>query len=265
MGSIVALRFCPEIRNLVCRMGFYGELEDLPLQDILYVISSHGKSGLLTLQTPSHDISLKFDRGAVASVTTSDGSLKIGQLLVSQGYVTNEQIEHALGIQSVNPDSARIGDVLIEVGYVTREQIQDAVNAQLGASIFRILVQRSGTFAFESTTRVDTDPIASGIRLESMVLNAMRMADEWSAVHDPSMRIELTDELIDSTTIDQLSDDERSVVMTVLNGDTTIDVIALRCGLDAGQFKVALDSLKHRGIVRLSAMDLSDNAPVEAS
>jgi hypothetical protein len=246
-------------------MGFHGDLEDLPLQDILYVVTSHGKSGLLTLQTPSHDISLKFDRGAVASVTTSDGSLKIGQLLVAQGYVTNEQIEQALGLQSVNQESARIGDLLIDIGYVTKNQIQDAVNAQLEASIFRILVQSGGTFSFETSDQVEADPIASGIRLESMVLNAMRMADEWGSVHDPAMRIELTDALIDSSTVDELSDDERAVVMSVLNGDATLDVMALRSGLNATQFQSATRSLRERGLITLSTISRDEQEAVEPS
>jgi hypothetical protein len=232
-------------------MGFHGDLIDLPLQDILHVITSHGKSGMLVLTTPTHDISLKFDRGAVASVTTSDGSLKIGQLLVSQGYVTEEQIEQALGLQAVNPDSSRIGDVLIDVGFVTREQIQDAVNAQLEASIFRILVQTGGTFSFESSTDVQPDPIASGIRLESMVLNAMRLADEWGAVHDSNLRLELTDLLIDAETVNALAEHERTIIMSVLNGDTTIDVIALRSGLTAELFAASLTSLQRLGMVRL--------------
>lgn len=246
-------------------MGFRGDLEDLPLQDILYVISSHGKSGLLTLQTQSHDISLKFDRGAVASVTTSDGSLKIGQLLVSQGYVNEEQIEQALGLQAVNPDSARIGDVLIEVGYVTREQIQDAVNAQLEASIFRILVQSGGTFSFEPTSQVETDPIASGIRLESMVLNAMRLADEWGSVHDASYRIVLTDALIDASSVNELSEDERALVMSVLNGDATVDVIALRSGLTAQQFETATSLLRQRGIIELQSLPSDRSNRVESA
>ncbi len=240
-------------------MGFHGDLEDLPLQDILYVISSHGKSGMLTLDTPSHGISLRFDRGAVASVTTTDGSLKIGQLLVSQGYVTEEQVEQALGLQAVNPDSARIGDVLINVGYVTREQIQDAVNAQLEASIFRILVQPGGAFSFEPSSDVQTDPIASGIRLESMVLNALRLADEWGSVHDATMQVELTDSLIDASTINELSDAERALVMSVLNGDTTIDVIALRSGLDSNQFRDAIERLKQRGLVQFRTLETADH------
>ncbi len=244
-------------------MGFYGDLVDLPLQDILYIISSHGKSGLLVLTTQSHDISLKFDRGAVASVTTSDGSLKIGQLLVSQGYVTEEQIEQALGLQAVNPDTTRIGDVLIDVGYVTREQIQNAVNAQLEASIFRILVQYGGTFSFEPTTNIETDPIASGIRLESMVLNAMRLADEWGSVHDSNLRVELTDTLIDASTVNALTDEERSLVMSVLNGDSTIDVIALRSGLNSKQFGQAVSGLQQRSMIQLVELKATDQATAD--
>jgi hypothetical protein len=239
-------------------MGFHGDLDDLPLHDILHVISSYGKSGHLTLRTQSHDISLKFNLGVVASVTTSDGSLRIGHLLVAHGYVTEEQVEQALGFQALNPESARIGDVLIDVGYVTQEQIQDAVNAQLEASIFRILVQKGGTFSFEPTDDVEHDPITSGIRLESMVLNALRLADEWSTVHDPGLRIELTDAMIDASVVEKLSELERSIVMSVLNGDATLDVIALRGGLTATEFREAVQHLKQRDLIRLSPIADSD-------
>jgi hypothetical protein len=233
-------------------MGFYGDLEDLPLQDILYVVANHGKSGYLTLQTQSHDIRLEFDRGTVASVTTSDGSLKIGHLLVAQGYVTENQIERALGLQAMNPDSIRIGDVLVEVGYVTAEEIRDAVNAQLEATIFRILVQPGGTFAFENSSRVTADPMASGIKLESMVLNALRMADEWGSTFDASLQIVLSDRLIDASTIDDLTELEQALVMAVLNGATTIDVIALRSGLTPVEFQTAMEQLQQRDLIDLS-------------
>jgi CRP-like cAMP-binding protein len=231
-------------------MGFYGDLEDLPLQDILYVITSHGKSGILTLQTRSHDLTLEFDRARIASVRTGDGSLRIGHLLVAQGYVTQEQIEQALGLQSVSPDSARIGDLLVDVGYVTREQIQEAVNAQLEASVFRILVQRGGRFQFRPTDSVVADPIATGIRLEAMVLNAMRLADEWRTVHDPDDELSLADDLIDSSQLSELEDAQRQIVMAILNGDTTIDLLALRAGLTASAFSSALGKLQESGIIR---------------
>jgi hypothetical protein len=66
-------------------MGFYGDLHDLPLHDIVYVLSSKEKSGLLTLRTDGDEITLVFERGTVTSLRSSDGSLRIGELLVDQG------------------------------------------------------------------------------------------------------------------------------------------------------------------------------------
>jgi hypothetical protein len=236
-------------------MGFYGDLEDLPLQDILHVIANHGKSGYLTLQTQSHDIQIEFDRGTVSSVTTSDGSLKIGHLLVSQGYVTEEQIERALGLQAMSTDSTRIGEVLIDVGFVTNGEIQEAVNAQLEATIFRILVQPGGKFAFEPSATVSADPTTSGIKLESMVLNALRMADEWGAAFDASHQIGLSDQLIDVSTVDHLTEPEQALVMAVLNGATTLDMIALRSGLSPLEFQTAVQMLQQRELIKLSPIE----------
>lgn len=239
-------------------MGFSGDLADLPLHDILHVISRHGKSGQLTLQTESHDISLIFDRGTAVSVTTSDGSLRIGQLLVAQGYVTEEQIETALGLQAISPESARIGDLLVEVGYVTREQIQLAVNAQLEASIFRILMQSGGTFRFTPSDEVASEPLVRGVSLDSMLLNAMRLADEWQSVQEGNGEIVLADTLIDSTAVNELSDPERKLVMAVLNGATSIDVIALKSGLAATDFQAAMDGLRRRGMIGVRTRSEAD-------
>lgn len=230
-------------------MGFSGDLADMPLQDILHILSRHGKSGQLTLTTESHHISLIFDRGTAVSVTTSDGSLRIGQLLVAQGYVTEEQIERALGLQSVNQSSARLGDLLVDVGYVTREQIQSAVNAQLEASIFRILMQSGGTFTFTPSDEVSSEPIVSGVSLDVMLLNAMRLADEWQSVDSGTREIVLADTLVDSSEIDNLDESERKLVMAILNGASTTDMIALRSGLSASDFGSALDGLRRRGLI----------------
>ncbi|MEX2425499.1 MAG: hypothetical protein WD401_01935, partial [Thermomicrobiaceae bacterium] len=88
----------------------------------------------------------------------------------------------------------------------------------------------------------------------SMVLNAMRLADEWSAVHDAGLRIEPSDSLIDSATINVLGEFERTILMSVLNGDTTLDVIALRSGLTAQQFKTGIDRLRKRKLIHFTSL-----------
>ena len=47
-------------------------------------------------------------------------NLPIGQLLLEQGYITEDQLNKALAYQKTHPGN-RLGDVLIELGYITEE------------------------------------------------------------------------------------------------------------------------------------------------
>jgi type II secretory ATPase GspE/PulE/Tfp pilus assembly ATPase PilB-like protein len=68
----------------------------------------------------------------------SDGKIpphvRIGDILISAGLVTREQVNHALEIQK-NSKGKKIGDILIENGLITEEQLLDAL-----ATKFRLRV-----------------------------------------------------------------------------------------------------------------------------
>lgn len=230
-------------------MGFYGDLEDLPLQDILYVLSSHGKSGRLTLSIPSDEITLVFERGRVVSVTSTDVSLRIGRLLIDQGYVTEEQMDQALALQEVSPQYSRIGDVLVDLGFVNHRQIGRAVAAQFEASLFRILVQPGGTFSFTSEEPVFDNSLMEEIPIEPIVLNAMRLADEWLATHARNVTVELTDTPVEPAALDELSPLEREVLLAVLNGSDTRYALASKTGRTPEEVDDVLEHLVNLGLV----------------
>lgn len=55
---------------------------------------------------------------------------KLGEILVSRGLVTPQQVEEALGIQK--NDGALIGEILVRLKYVTEEAIAWALTVQYG-------------------------------------------------------------------------------------------------------------------------------------
>jgi len=59
--------------------------------------------------------------------------LRIGDILINQGVITNEQLETAL--QSQKKTKKRLGDVLIETGIITEQEIARSLNQQLGIDI----------------------------------------------------------------------------------------------------------------------------------
>lgn len=54
----------------------------------------------------------------------------IGELLVERGYLTEDQLEEAVGIQKRPDESRRLGEILVSRGYVTASQIQIALARQ---------------------------------------------------------------------------------------------------------------------------------------
>lgn len=52
----------------------------------------------------------------------------IGQILLSLGKITNEQLAHALEVQKQNP--RYIGEILVELGFIAREDIEKALGIQ---------------------------------------------------------------------------------------------------------------------------------------
>lgn len=58
----------------------------------------------------------------------------LGQILVSQGAITDSQLNYALEIQLNSPDPMRLGDVLVSMGLITHEQVEAALAEQGSAT-----------------------------------------------------------------------------------------------------------------------------------
>lgn len=63
--------------------------------------------------------------------TTPIQNIRIGDVLINYGYITEEQLSHALAVQKQDRGK-RIADILIELGYITESQKLDALAQRLG-------------------------------------------------------------------------------------------------------------------------------------
>ncbi len=56
--------------------------------------------------------------------------MKLGEILLKEGKITDEQLQHALEVQQKEP--GRVGSILIRLGYVSEEDIAQALSKQFG-------------------------------------------------------------------------------------------------------------------------------------
>ena len=56
--------------------------------------------------------------------------MRLGDLLLSSGVISHEQLERALELQKESKE--RLGDVLVQSGIITEQQLIEALKIQLG-------------------------------------------------------------------------------------------------------------------------------------
>lgn len=108
---------------------------------LLHAADAH-ETGELSTALPDNGFAQVFLReGRVYGVAVRDGSRTLGELLVSGGYLTADQLDYALQAQRDDLPSWRIGELLVHLGYVTPQQVQDCLGEQMTEMLGWLLAQ----------------------------------------------------------------------------------------------------------------------------
>ncbi len=59
-------------------------------------------------------------------------TVRIGEVLVSEGYITQAQLDKAIELQRASGSNKRLGAIILENNMITEDQMQTALSAQLG-------------------------------------------------------------------------------------------------------------------------------------
>ena len=57
-------------------------------------------------------------------------NIRLGEVLVDSGYLSEEQLEQALSVQKTS-NGKKLGDILLDLGIITENQLADALQKRL--------------------------------------------------------------------------------------------------------------------------------------
>ncbi|HQZ16039.1 MAG TPA: DUF4388 domain-containing protein [Vicinamibacteria bacterium] len=171
-------------------MALAGTLKDFGLPDIVQLIGLQRKTGTLHLKTPGESVKVIFEGGNIVAAESSISrpSDRIGNALVTQGAITQEQLDQALAVQKQTMQ--RLGHVLISEKIVAEDSLRKAVEAQLFQVVFRLFRWREGEYNFETQATVDYERTgAVSLGADFVLMEGIRMVDEWPIIERriPSM------------------------------------------------------------------------------
>jgi hypothetical protein len=209
-----------------------GRLDVVPLLELLGAIARARKSGTASFHSAQQSMHVTVEHGAVRAVSTDDPSLRIGQVLIQLGLVTEEQIEQALALQSIATDPERVGEVLVDFGYISEKDISHAMAVQMRTVLNVMLDDSNRYFEFHPDEPGGPAYPQANVTRDPLVQTATDLFEGWLA------RFTELDDLIEIThparprdpgALDELEDDEHTLVTRLLDMHRRVDVlIALR-------------------------------------
>ncbi|GAB4168916.1 MAG: response regulator [Geothermobacteraceae bacterium] len=169
-------------------MSFTGDLEHLPIVDVIQLLHSTRKSGTLTVQGNGRQSQLVFSEGYIVSANHSNLSVRIGQILVELQAITAEDRDQALKAQAdAGEERKPLIAMLIESGKLSREDAYRGLEILIELTIVEILTWESGTFTLDLDRNVIADEYRYfpekcqqeiNLDTQNILMDALRIYDE---------------------------------------------------------------------------------------
>lgn len=215
-------------------MAFMGELSDIGVADLLYLLALRQQTGKLSVNANGDEVSLFIDGGRMILVTSSNMSLRLGRMLVRLEILSNEQLKEALRHQERSGRGRPLGTLLIETGYVTEQQLHRCVEEQCTEVLARVISAESGTFVFHRDARVSAETEIVPLNSDRILLEATRRTDELahlaSRLPEPEALLVLSDTIEHEA--HSLADNEIAVASSLFDKPSSLRELASQVNLD---------------------------------
>lgn len=165
-------------------MALQGSLSDFGIAEILQLIGSQTKTGILHVEggPQEEEIQVYFSAGRIirCDVSRRDKRDLLGTRLLAADLITKDQLAEALKKQKQS--LKRVGDVLVEAGAIKQEDLLEFTDLQMRETLYRLFEWKQGKYRFESKPPNFARAVGNPISSESILMEGFQMLDEWPLI-----------------------------------------------------------------------------------
>jgi hypothetical protein len=163
-------------------MALRGNLKDFSLPDVFQLVQLSGKTGVLRIVRTDAEGSIWFRDGEVFFAQSNWRHELLGDRLVNAQRITPAALERALEMHSDEGGTRRLGEILVSEGYITQHVLETFVQEQIQDTIFDIMRWDEGDFDFEVLPDVVHEDIGLSVSVENIVMEGSRRLEEWNRI-----------------------------------------------------------------------------------
>lgn len=167
-------------------MSLEGQIEETGLGPIIQTLSLNRYRGTLRIETEAGSQFFFISEGEIVLVRqVKRDPVRLGDLLVTAGHLSEDQLGQALAEQRNSNSGRRLGETMVELGLVTQAQIEQAVRDKFEEDFLDLFLVDEGRFEFifgltpEALFGPDERLERITLSTSSLMMEAMRRVDEW--------------------------------------------------------------------------------------
>lgn len=163
-------------------MAIEGPIKELSLMDLFQLLAMSRKSGVLTLDCTRNVGQVFFVSGNIIRTTLQQGQEKLGQMMLTSGKLSKDQIDILLKEQASARHKKKVGALAVVRGFATKNSVISMLKTQVEETVSTIMGWQEGYFRFEDMELV-SDPDLDFVQItENVIMEVSRRLDEWSKI-----------------------------------------------------------------------------------
>jgi tetratricopeptide (TPR) repeat protein len=163
-------------------MSLTGNLRTMDLPEVLQWIAGGKKTGTLQIDRGPVLKRIAFVDGIIDTSWSNDPRESLGQFLVRDALVTEEQLFRALLRQE--KEGRLIGVILVGDGAVAEADLRRALQLKVGETIYDLFLWPEGQFEFKDGELPKPPGISVNLPVMGVIMEGVRRVDEWSRIRE---------------------------------------------------------------------------------
>jgi hypothetical protein len=201
-------------------MSLAGNLRTMALPDILQWISTGQKTGTLQLVRRSIQKRIIFHEGRITTSWSNDFRESLGQFLMRDRLITEEQLFNALLNQEEK--GRLLGTILTSEGLVTEEELRLALKAKAAETIYNLFLWTEGKFEFKEGDVPSDVLVQIDLGVTEVIMEGIRRVDEWLRIREVFTSTRTTFKLQGAPQVEDPI--ERQLLGLVASGRTLVEI-----------------------------------------